>query len=57
MQKVTDYNFQKLTHDRPVNKRQNNKQVALKSDAETIAAIDQIEARQDYYHTCINGGY
>ena len=57
MQRLTASIFQKLTHDRPVNKRQNNKQVALKSDAETIAAIAQIEERQDYYHTCINGGY
>jgi hypothetical protein len=26
-------------------------------DSETAAFIAQIEAKRDYYHTCINGGY
>ncbi|MCC3438817.1 hypothetical protein [Microcoleus sp. PH2017_05_CCC_O_A] len=57
MQKITLSNSQNLTHSQPVSKIQNDKQVSLKSDPETMAALTQIEERRDYYHTCINGGY
>ncbi|MGB8691410.1 MAG: hypothetical protein WCD53_29375 [Microcoleus sp.] len=57
MQKITLSNSQNLTHSQPVSEIQNDKQVSLKSDPETMAAIAQIEERRDYYHTCINGGY
>jgi hypothetical protein len=57
MQKITLSNSQNLTHSQPVSKIKNDKQVSLKSDPETMAALTQIEERRDYYHTCINGGY
>ncbi|WP_377480092.1 MAG: hypothetical protein P2A85_11780 [Microcoleus anatoxicus] len=57
MQKVSQSNSQKITHSQPVSKIQNDKQLSLKSDPETMAALTQIEERRDYYHTCINGGY
>lgn len=57
MQKITLSNSQNLTHSQPVSEIQNDKQVSLKSDPETMAALTQIEERRDYYHTCINGGY
>jgi hypothetical protein len=57
MPKITQSNSQNFTHSQPGSKIQKEKQISLKSDAETIAAIAQIEERQDYYHTCINGGY
>ncbi|MGK7875431.1 MAG: hypothetical protein AB4426_19660 [Xenococcaceae cyanobacterium] len=27
------------------------------SDAQTLAALAEIEQRRDYYHTCTNGEY
>lgn len=57
MQKVTQSNSRKITHCQPVSPIQNDKQVSLKSDPETMAALTQLEERRDYYHTCINGGY
>lgn len=30
---------------------------SIEPDSETAAFIAQIEAKRDYYHTCINGGY
>jgi hypothetical protein len=30
---------------------------SIESDSETAAVLAQIEAKRDYYHTCINGGY
>ena len=57
MQKITLSNSQNLTHSQPVSEIQNDKQVSLKSDPETMAALTQIEERRDYYHTWINGGY
>ncbi|MDF0555646.1 hypothetical protein [Kamptonema sp. UHCC 0994] len=60
MPKPQASNSQKTTDFPPVIKIKNYKQdrhLALESDPETIAALTQIEARHDYYHTCINGGY
>jgi hypothetical protein len=57
MPKITQSNSQNLTHSQAVSKIQNDKQISLKSDAATIAALTQLEERRDYYHTCINGGY
>jgi hypothetical protein len=57
LQKITQSNSQFITHSQPVSKLQNDKQISLKSDPETIAALTQLEERRDYYHTCINGGY
>ncbi|MEG5173051.1 hypothetical protein [Microcoleus sp. B3-D7] len=57
MQKITQSNSQNLTHSQPVRKIQKDKQISLKSDPETMAALTQLEERRDYYHTCINGGY
>ncbi|MEG4520311.1 MULTISPECIES: hypothetical protein [unclassified Microcoleus] len=57
MQKITQSNSQNLTHSQPGSKIQNDKQISLKSDPATMAALTQLEERRDYYHTCINGGY
>ncbi|MCC3585157.1 hypothetical protein [Microcoleus sp. PH2017_30_WIL_O_A] len=57
MPKITLSNSQILTHSQPVSKNQKDKQISLKSDPETMAALTQLEERRDYYHTCINGGY
>ncbi|MEJ6485937.1 hypothetical protein N0Y54_32500 [Nostoc punctiforme UO1] len=57
MQKITQSNSQDLTHSQPGSRIQKDKQISLKSDPETIAALTQLEERRDYYHTCINGGY
>jgi len=60
MLKIQASNSHKITDSPPVIKIKNHKQdrhLALESNPETIAAITQIEARHDYYHTCINGGY
>jgi hypothetical protein len=57
MQKVTHSNSHKATHPQPGSKIHKNKQVSLELEPETMAALTQIEARRDYYHTCINGGY
>lgn len=60
MPKTQASNSQKTTDFPPVIKIKNHKQdrhLALEFDPETIAAITQIEARHDYYHTCINGRY
>lgn len=57
MQKVTHSNSHKATHPQPVRQIQNDKQVSLELDPETMTALTQIEERRDYYQTCINGGY
>jgi hypothetical protein len=57
MPKLTQSNSQNLTRSPPGSKIQKDKQVSLKSDAATMAALTQLEERRDYYHTCINGGY
>ncbi|MEG5152702.1 MULTISPECIES: hypothetical protein [unclassified Microcoleus] len=57
MQKITQSSSQNLTHSQPGSQIQKDKQISLKSDPETMAALTQIEERRDYYHTCINGGY
>jgi hypothetical protein len=57
MPKITQSNLQNLTRSQPGSKIQKHKQVSLKSDAATMAALTQLEERRDYYHTCINGGY
>jgi len=57
MPKITQSNSQNLTRFQPDSKIQKDKQVSLKSDAATMAALTQLEERRDYYHTCINGGY
>ncbi len=57
MQKVTPSNFHKTTYPQPGSKIHKDKQVSLELEPETMAALTQIEARRDYYHTCINGGY
>ncbi|WP_341737904.1 hypothetical protein [Microcoleus sp. CAWBG640] len=57
MQKITQSKSQNLTHSQPVSQIQKDKQISLKSDAATMAALTQIEEHRDYYHTCINGGY
>ncbi|MEZ2240384.1 hypothetical protein [Microcoleus sp.] len=57
MPKITQSNSQNLTHSQPGSKIQKDKQISLKSDPETMAALTQLEEHRDYYHTCINGGY
>jgi hypothetical protein len=57
MPKITQSNLQNLTRSQPGSKIQKDKQVSLKSDPATMAALTQLEERRDYYHTCINGGY
>ena len=57
MQKVTQSNLQNLTRSQPGSKIQKDKQISLKFDEATMAALTQLEERRDYYHTCINGGY
>jgi len=57
MQKITQSNSQNLTHSQLGSKIQKDKQISLKSDEATMAALTQLEERRDYYHTCINGGY
>ena len=57
MPKITQSNLQNLTRSQPGRKIQKDRQVSLKSDAATMAALTQLEERRDYYHTCINGGY
>jgi hypothetical protein len=57
MPKITQSSLQNLTRSQPGSKIQKDKQVSLKSDAATMAALTQLEERRDYYHTCINGGY
>ncbi|MEG5031152.1 hypothetical protein QUB36_28955 [Microcoleus sp. AT8-B1] len=57
MQKITQSSSQNLTHSQPGSQIQKDKQISLKSDPETMAALTQLEERRDYYHTCINGGY
>jgi hypothetical protein len=57
MQKITQSNSQNLTHSQLGSKIQKDKQISLKSDEATMAALTQLEERHDYYHTCINGGY
>lgn len=60
MPKLQASNSHKITDSPPVIKIKKEKQdrhLALKSDPETMAALTQIEAQHDYYHTCINGGY
>lgn len=57
MQKVTQSNSHKTTHTQRVNKIHNDQQVSLELEPETMTALTQIEARRDYYHTCVNGGY
>jgi hypothetical protein len=57
MQKITQSNSQNLTPSQLGSKIQKDKQISLKSDEATMAALTQLEERHDYYHTCINGGY
>jgi len=60
MLKLQASNSDKITDSEPLIKIKNykpNRHFALESDPEIIAALTQIEAQHDYYHTCINGGY
>jgi hypothetical protein len=57
MQKITQSNSQNFTRSQLGSKIQKDKQIFLKSDAATMAALTQLEERRDYYYTCINGGY